>query len=465
MRLRFRDVVLYTLAGLIIVGGAFGMVDAVMAPSPGVRTPVSTGLGAIILNPLAGVERLNILLMGSDDRVVLSGKFERGRSDTIMVLSLSPRTKRVAMMSLPRDLLVTIPEVPKGIQAYPQKINHAYAFGGVKLAQRTIERELGMKFDYYAKIDLKNFVKVVDMLGGVDLEVPDYEGGGRGMNYDDDWGQLHIHLKPGYQHLDGKQAMGFVRYRKSKYHTAKGGWIGLTDSERAGNQQIFLKAIVEQKVKVSNLPNLMRAAAFTMQHVDTDMDWRTAVGLANLLRGLDTSRVLHLTVPVRDRMIGGIYYCEATPEKLAEMRSELDAFLAGATDTPRFNLTPGFKQGTTAATARPVRVRVLNGSGTPGAAKRAADLLQGKFVHLDTVGNADRYDYEQSTVEYLQGQEAAAQRLAVALGLPGAQLQEVAPDPSAPGVDMTVIIGRDFLSVTKTAAPAGKAGWSSRARR
>ena len=69
------------------------------------------------------------------------------------------------------------------------------------MARKVIERELGIKFDYYAKIDLKNFVKVVDMLGGVDIDVPDYEGGGRGMNYDDNWGQLHIHLKPGLQHL------------------------------------------------------------------------------------------------------------------------------------------------------------------------------------------------------------------------------------------------------------------------
>lgn len=456
MTLRFRDVILYTLAGLIIVGGAFGMVDAVMAPTPGVRTPMSTGLGAMLVNPLAGVERLNILLMGSDDRVVLSGKFERGRSDTIMVLSLSPRTKRAAMMSLPRDFLVTIPEVPKGVQTYPQKINHAYAFGGVPLARKVIERELGIKFDYYAKIDLKNFVKVVDMLGGVDIDVPDYEGGGRGMNYDDNWGQLHIHLKPGLQHLDGKQAMGFVRYRHSKYHAKHGGYLGITDSERAGNQQIFLKAIVEQKVKVSNLPNLLRAAAFVMQHVDTDMDWRTAVGLANLLRGMDTSKVLHLTVPVQDRMIGGVYYCDASPAKLAEMRAELDAFLAGATDAPRSNLTPGLKPETKAVEVRPVRVRVLNGSGTTGAAKRAAELIRGKFVHVDTVGNADRYDYTHTLVEYQRGHQAAAQRLAVALGLPGAQLQEVGPDPTAPGLDITIIVGRDFLSVSKSRTATGK---------
>ncbi len=440
------------LAGLIIIGGAFGMMDVVMTPKPGGPQGLgdrARGWGALVVNPLAGRDPVNLLLMGADDRVVLSGEFERGRADTIMVLSLSPQTKRAALMSLPRDFLVTIPEVPKGVQTYPQKINHAYAFGGVKLARKIIERELGIKFDYYAKIDLKNFVTVVDMLGGVDLEVPDYEGRGRGMNYDDNWGQLHIHLKPGYQHLNGKQAMGFVRYRKSQYRNAHGGLIGIEDSERAGNQQLFLKALVEQKAKVGNLPNLLRAAGFVMQHIDTDMDWRTMVGLANILRGLDTTKLLHLTVPVEDRKIGGTYYCEAEAAKLAEMRGELSAFLAGASDMPKSNLTPGFKQGTTAAAARPVRVRVLNGSGVAGAAKRAADLIKHKDVYLDKIANADHYDYQETLIEYVKGQRPAAQRLAVALGLPGAQLHEAAADPTAPGVDLTIIVGRDFRAAAK----------------
>ncbi len=456
MRLRFRDVVLYILAGLIIVGGAFGMVDAVMAPNPGAKPGVADRVGAGWLNPLAGRDRLNLLLVGADDRVVKSGEFVPGRADTIMVLSLSPKTKRAALMSLPRDLLVTIPEAPKGVQTYPQKINHAYAFGGVDLTRRTIERELGLDFDYYAKVDLKSFVEVVDMLGGVELEVPDYEGGGRGMNYDDDWGQLHIHLKPGYQHLNGKEAMGFVRYRKSNYHTRSGGWIGLTDSERAGNQQVFLKALVEQKVKVTNLPSLLRAAGFVMENIDTDLEWRTAVGLANVLRSLDTSQLLHLTVPVRDRTIGGTYYGEADSAKLAEMRGEIDAFLAGATDLPTSNLTPGVRQGTTAAEARPVRVRVLNGSGKAGEARRAADLLKDKHVHLDKVANADRYDYRETIIEHVKGQQEAARRLAVALGLPGAQIQEIRPDPSAPGVDLTIIVGRDFTATVR--APRASSG-------
>jgi LCP family protein required for cell wall assembly len=427
---------------------------------------------------------VNLLLLGTDDRVKPNGEVDRGRSDSVMVLCLNPQLKRAVMLSLPRDLLVTIPEVPKGVQSYPQKLNHAYAFGGVDLSDKTIGREIGIPFDYHAKVSLEDFVKVVDMLGGVEVNVPDYEGHGRGMNYDDNWGNLHVHLKPGYQHLNGRQAQGFVRYRKSDYHNTKGGLYGITDTERGGNQQIFLKAMIEQHAHVSNLPNLMRAAAFTMQHLDTNMDWRTMVGLAMTARKLDTNHLLHLVPPVADKMINSIYYCVPLPGKMEEMRQRIDAYLAGASDEPvtgdmpflkkemgpgppqaAGSAVPGVPAAAPVAPAVPVRVRVLNGSGGPGAAKLAASRIKGNHVRLDPVGNADRSDYSATIIKYAPGQQAAAQWLATALGLPEAQLQQVAADPALPGVDVTMVVGQDFLRVAPPTTPTTKPAKAGRVKR
>ncbi|HEY3396037.1 MAG TPA: LCP family protein [Armatimonadota bacterium] len=461
MRHRFRDILLYILASVVIVGGVFGMFDALATPGGAQKSGpgLADKIGIWALNPIANLDRLNILLLGSDDRVLPNGEVDRGRSDSVMVLALNPKLKHAAMLSLPRDLLVTIPEVPKGVQTYPQKLNHAYAFGGVKLSERTIEREFGLHFDHYAKIGLKDFVQVVDMLGGVDMNIPDYEGQGRGMNYDDSWGNLHVHLKPGFQHLNGRQAMGFVRYRKSDNHTKKGGWIGITDSERAGNQQLFLKAMVEQKAKVSNLPALMRAASYIMQHIDTDMDWKTMVGLANVMRGLDTSKILHLTPPVDDKTIGGIYYSAPQPGSIDGLRRRIDAFLAGATEeNPQGNMpylklgptgtatpgTPAAAAAKPATPAHPLRVRILNGSGTPGVARTASDLVADKTVRLEPAGNADRYDYAATIIQYAPGQQAAAGRVAARLNLPRAQLQAVSVPPGTTQPDLTIILGRDF---------------------
>lgn len=452
MRPRFRDIMLYMLVAAVIVGGAFGILDTILYP--GVASQEGAGLVEpvrlrdLIINPVANVERIDILLIGADDRVVAGGWYEQGRSDTLIVMSLSPKHQQAVMLSLPRDLLVRIPEakaMPKVGFDYPHKLNAAYCYGalygkgGVPLTLRTVERELGMSFDYYAKIDLDAFVEVVDMLGGVELEVPDIEGHGRGMNYDDEWGNLHIHLQPGRQHLDGEQAMGFVRYRQSNYRNSRGNRIGLTDVQRAENQQKFLKAMVEQKVKLTNLPKLLRAGRFIMQRIDTDMDWRTAYGLLKVLRGLDTSNLLHLTLPVETKKLGGIDYCEVPEEKMLEQQTQIVAFLEGGADEG----PPEAEQ--------PLRVQVLNGCGIPGAAGRATEMIRDAAVKLDSPANADSYDYERTIIEYRQGTKQAAQRLARRLGVKRPQLKQVSR-ASGEGPDLTITLGHDFSAAEQVSA-------------
>lgn len=444
MRPKWRDLMLYMLAAAVIVGGVFGLLDTVLSPGVSSREGTAPGepvrLRDLIINPVANVERIDILLIGADDRVVAGGWYEQGRSDTLIALSLSPQHKQAVMLSLPRDLLVHIPEaktMPKVGYDYPHKLNAAYCYGclygegGVPLTRHTVERELGMTFDYYAKIDLDSFVEVVDMLGGVELEVPDVEGHGRGMNYDDDWGHLHIHLQPGRQHLDGEQAMGFVRYRQSNYFNSRGHRIGLTDIQRAENQQKFLKAIVEQKVKLTNLPRLLRAGKFIMQRIDTDMDWRTAYGLIKVLRGMDTGNILHLTLPVEDKKLGGVWYFEAPSKQLMDQQARIAAFLTGGEEQ-----SPALPE-------QPLRVQVLNGCGVPGAAGRATEMIRGPAVKLDSPANADRYDYEWTIIKYRQGTRETAQRLAQRLGVKRPRLRQVAQSEGE-GPDLTIILGHDF---------------------
>lgn len=457
MRRRPIDTVLMLAVGLVLLGGILGLADALIAPSAadnGQRSGgASISLGSWIFNPVANLPRMNILLVGADDRVI-AGHFQPGRADTIMLLCVSPKQRRLAMFSLPRDFLVTIPEAAKhGSRTYPQKINHAYAFGGAPLIRSTVEHTLGLKIDYYLKTDLKTFRESVDMLGGVDIEVPDIEGQGRGMNYDDSWGDLHIHLKPGLQHLNGKQAEGFVRYRKSKYRNSHGSHFGITDAERASNQQIFLKAMIDQKLKLTNLPTLMRVGGHILRRLETDMEWRTAVGLMQVMRGIDSNAVLQLTVPIEDKWIGGTYFCSADPEAIQAQDAEIEAWLSGATPLP--TAATGATSATAAATVapaekpkpkpaakqpRPLRVRVLNGSGVPGAAKAAASLLKPPVYHLDGTGNAAAYNNRVTVIAYAQGQKNAAEKAADLLGVPRAKLK-----PRTSGTaDLVITLGSDF---------------------
>ena len=131
-----------------------------------------------------------VLIMGVDIR-----KDDVGRSDTLMIATIDPRLDQATLLSIPRDTRVKI----RG-RGY-DKINAAFAYGGVELAESTVENFLGIDIDHYVLINTRSFVKIIDAIGGVDIDVE------KRMFYEDPWdddGGLVIDLYPGEQHMDGK---------------------------------------------------------------------------------------------------------------------------------------------------------------------------------------------------------------------------------------------------------------------
>ena len=168
-----------------------------------------------------GRTQVNVLLLGRDLDRDRHGQVVKtnGRTDTIILAHYDFADKCVNMLSIPRDTRVAIPHHGH------HKINAAHAYGGPNLACRTVEGLLGVHPDDYIVVDFEGFEKAVDLMGGLTLTVD------KKLDYDDNWGGLHIHLQPGRQLLNGKQAIGFVRYRKSKDGHAD------TDIERIARQQ------------------------------------------------------------------------------------------------------------------------------------------------------------------------------------------------------------------------------------
>ena len=163
----------------------------------------------------------NYLILGVDER-----DGDNGRSDTIIVLSMNLAQKRIGLISIPRDSIFAIP------QHGEDKINHAYTYGGVKFTKQAIETRFNLKIDNYVIFNFTNFKHMIDILGGVDVNVE------KNMYYRDPYdGQdgLVIDLQKGLQHLDGEKAMEYVRYRDEE------GDIG-----RVGRQQKFLNAFLNK---------------------------------------------------------------------------------------------------------------------------------------------------------------------------------------------------------------------------
>ena len=232
---------------------------------------------------LTAKDKATIMIMGVDER-----EDDVGRSDTLMVATIDPDRDKAALLSIPRDTRVRI-------QKYGyDKINAAFAYGGEKLTHQTVEEFLGVNIDYYVIINTRSFVKIIDAIGGIDIDVE------KRMYYEDPWdddGGLIIDLKPGLQHMDGKTAVTYVRYRDEE------GDIG-----RVKRQQKFMQACMEQFTSPTNLMKLPSVIQEVMGSVKTDLSMRQLLEFAGTLKSAQKYGLRTDMVPGRPLYIEGISY-------------------------------------------------------------------------------------------------------------------------------------------------------------
>ncbi|MBI5399496.1 LCP family protein [Candidatus Saganbacteria bacterium] len=232
----------------------------------------------------------NVLVVGVDNAF-------GHRSDTIMVLHTDPSSKAVSLVSIPRDTLAVIPG--RGLD----KINHAYAYGGVELTRKTVSQFFGIDIPYYVAVNLSGIVDIIDELGGITLDVE------RRMYYVDYAGDLYIDLKPGVQHLSGKQAMGYLRYRHDD-----------GDIKRIARQQKFLQALGNELLRRDNLLRSPQLFLTLLSYIDTNLNSRQTLGLALTLRqAQEFGRVQMATVPGHDMMVDGVYYLKSDEKQVKEI--------------------------------------------------------------------------------------------------------------------------------------------------
>lgn len=234
------------------------------------------------LMPASGlIGSTNIIVLGIDDTAGVR------RSDTMIIVHIDPELQSAGVISIPRDTLVSIPTI--GLD----KINHAYAQGGVELAQRTASEFLQISIPYYIKIDLAGLVKIVDRLGGVTVNVE------KRMYYTDQAGHFLVDLNPGVQKLSGREALGYVRFRHDN----------LGDFGRIGRQQKFLKSLADEMVHGGNILQAPTLLSDLISNVETNLNSREILGLAISLRqAYETGKINMISIPGTATMIDGVYY-------------------------------------------------------------------------------------------------------------------------------------------------------------
>jgi LCP family protein required for cell wall assembly len=383
------------LLGLVVVvagaGAVYGYHYADRLVAKG-RRPVAN------LTPVGSGRPMNILLVGSDSRAGLSrrqlGRIQTvevpgQRTDTIMLLHVSPRRDKAVLVSLPRDLRTEI-------DGHTSKINAAFSLGGPDLLVKTVQRTTGLPINHYVEIDFAGFLKVVDALGGITL------CNRTGHRLDDPYANLH--MAPGCRNMRGVQALAFVRARHVD-----------SDFGRIGRQQEFMRALLaklERKGSLLNLPKLLHIADIATDHLKTDrtLSTGTAIGLARRLRKLDPGSIdmrVYPSVAAPPRCAGCAAFVDPLPEASILMR----ALARDAAQLPPVGL-PGGKGVSLAATS----VTVLNGGGVQGAAARAAADLRRLGVRVASTGNAAKPTGRATTLAYPPDLEQQAQLLGAVLG-------------------------------------------------
>jgi len=252
----------YMLLMGVIFGACFGVGTMIASYFKPAGEEADSGPGTV-----AEGERTNILFLGVDAR---PGE-TRSRSDSIMVASIDPNLKKIALISIPRDTRVEIAGNPS------EKICVANYIGGPKLAMDKVEDLLGENIDYYVEVNFSGFEKIVDTLGGVQINVEQ-------RMYKPSEG---IDLHKGEQRLNGHDALAFVRFR---------GYV-MGDIDRTAHQQVFLKALAREVLQpktMAKLPQLIKAAK---PYIDTNLGLTDMLKMASWAPGFDENSIVAQTLP------------------------------------------------------------------------------------------------------------------------------------------------------------------------
>jgi LCP family protein required for cell wall assembly len=406
---------------------------ALAAPHTISNKPI-TDTVKIVIQDWQGVERVSILLLGIDEREQEQGPW---RTDTMIVLTVDPASKTASMLSIPRDLWVPIP-----IYNTEGKINTAhflgdvndYPGGGPALAQATVQYNLGIPTQYYIRLDFSSFEKLIDLIGGIDIQVPqtiddpEYPDSGFGFE--------PLHIDAGLQHMDGRLALKYARTR----HSAGG------DFDRGQRQRQVIMAVRDKVTKADMLPTLVGKAGELIdtlgKSVQTDLSLDQLIQLAKLgtqidpkniqSLAIDQNMVLYLTTPT-----------DPPQDVLVPIRDEIrkvrDKFLGIGPVTGPVTITDT------------AQIRVENGTLIEGLAAKTAERLKALGFNVKDYTSADRFDYTDSQIIVYTGKAQIAAQLAQTLGLSATSI--VTATPTGDGLDIRVILGSDYELPPVTPVP------------
>lgn len=247
-------------------------------------------------------EPFSIMLLGIDTGAM--GRTEQGRSDTMMVVTVNPQKKQSTIVSLDRDIYTKI----VGHDTM-DKLNHAYAFGGVEMAMDSVENLLDIPIDHYVTINMQGLSDLIDAVGGIDVHNKyHFELDGVELQADTDY------------HLDGTKGLSYARYRKYDETTGMGDPDG--DIGRQKRQREVIEKIVKKVLSLDSVTNYQKILKAVEKNTKTDLVWADMLDIANHYRNA-LSKIKQLQLQGEGDMYNGIYYQFLGMDSLLDVQNTL----------------------------------------------------------------------------------------------------------------------------------------------
>ncbi len=399
-------------------------------PQAPLETPISI---APSLTPWDGAGRVTVLLMGLDYRDWAEQR-DYSRSDTMILLTLDPATKTAGILSIPRDMWVAIPGFTHG------KINTAYYLGeayklpggGPALATKTVEQFLGVPINYFAQIDFGAFVRFIDEIGGVEVDVPNRIVidmlGGEGV-------KTKKILQPGRQALPGEWALAYARAR----YTENG------DFDRAGRQQQVIMGIRERMLNPKMLTMIIQKAPALYRElasgIHTNLGLDDVIRLALAAKDVTKENIKQGILGKETVLFGfspdNLSILVPIPDRIHLLRDQI--FTTSGSMRPA---TQGDVRQRMQAEA--ARLGVYNGSSDPSLAVRTVELLTGQGAQVTESGDSDQA-YSSTTIIDYSGSPFTVRYLVDLFDKPYIKvISRYQPDSP---VDVEIFLGADWANI------------------
>ncbi|HEM3286265.1 TPA: LCP family protein [Streptococcus suis] len=263
------------------------------------------------ITPIDATEPLTILLMGVDmDQATRGGDWEGGRSDSMILVTVNPKTKETNMMSLTRDIMVEIAEANGESSGTVEKLNHSYSYGQAPMAIATIEKMMDINIDRYIEINMDGLVELVDAVGGIEVN----NTLGFPISISEHEPAYTSIVQPGKQLVNGDQALVYARMR---YDDPEG------DIGRQRRQREVITAIIKKLLQLDGFTQYKKILTAISNNMRTNIEISPAT-IPNLLGYKDSiSKLNSYQLRGVDQMVDAIYYQLPTSTHLLEMQNVL----------------------------------------------------------------------------------------------------------------------------------------------